>query len=216
MYKLPNLPYSYQDLESYIDTHTIGIHYHFHAQNYLSNLNKILKENNYNYKYNLTELIYHINEFNEKDRENLLFNLGGVINHNLYWKSMNNPTKVQKPYGNLLLAIEKNYGSFDNFYETFKVNALKLKGSGYTLLVLKNNGELDIINMSNQQTPILFEYIPLFTIDMWEHAYYLNYQFDKTKYLDNFKIISDFTNANKIYNSISNNNSSYSKNLFYH
>lgn len=73
MYKLQNLPYSYQDLEPYIDTHTIGIHYHFHAQNYLSNLNKILKENNYNYKYNLTELIYHINEFNEKDRENLLF-----------------------------------------------------------------------------------------------------------------------------------------------
>lgn len=70
--------------------------------------------------------------------------------------------------------------------------------------------------MSNQQTPILFGYIPLFTIDMWEHAYYLNYQFDKTKYLDNFKVISDFTNANKIYNSISNNNSSYTKNLFYH
>lgn len=131
---------------------------------------------------------------------------------------MNNPTKVQKPYGNLLLAIEKQYRSFDNFYETFKANALKLKGSGYTFLVLKSNGELDIINMSNQQTPILLGYIPLFTIDMWEHAYYLNYQNDKTKYLDNFKIISDFTNANKIYNSISNNEnkSLNSKNLFYH
>lgn len=118
---MPNLPYSYQDLEPYIDTHTIGIHYHFHAQNYLSNLNKILKENNYNYKYNLTELIYHINEFNEKDRENLLFNLGGVINHNLYWKSMNNPTKVQKPYGNLLLAIEKNMNLLITFMKHSKL-----------------------------------------------------------------------------------------------
>ncbi len=121
MYKLPILPYSYQDLEPYIDTHTIGIHYHFHAQNYLSNLNKILKENNYDYKYNLTELIYHINEFNEKDRENLLFNLGGVINHNLYWKSMNDSTKVQKPYGNLLLAIEKNMDLLITFMKHSKL-----------------------------------------------------------------------------------------------
>ena len=87
MYKLPKLPYLFQDLEPFIDTHTLGVHYHKHQQNYLNNLNNILKKNNYDYRYNINELIFHINEF-KLDKENLLYNLGGVINHNLYWKSM--------------------------------------------------------------------------------------------------------------------------------
>jgi len=200
MYKLPMLPYLYQDLEPYIDTHTLAMHYRYHEQNYLNNLNKLLKENNY--KYDLNELIYHIKEFDEKDREDILFNLGGVINHNLYWLSMNIPSKSQKPYGNLKLAIDAQYGSFDSFYDLFKESALKLKGSGYTFLILNNNGRLEIINLPNQQTPLSLGLIPLFTIDMWEHAYYINYENDKIKYLDNFKIISDFNYASKIYNNI--------------
>ena len=88
MYKLPILPYLYQDLEPFIDTHTMALHYHGHEQAYLDNLNNILKKNNFNSKYDLIELSYHINEFPIVDRENLLFNLGGVLNHNLYWKSM--------------------------------------------------------------------------------------------------------------------------------
>lgn len=202
MYKLLDLPYNYQDLEPYIDTHTMAIHYNYHKKNYLSNLNKLLEKNNYNNKYNLNELIYHINEFNNQDIEDILFNLGGVINHNLYWKSMSKPSLSKMPIGKLKLAIEKQYKSFDNFYTLFKNKALTLKGSGYTFLVTNPQGYLDIINLPNQQTPLSFGLIPLFTVDMWEHAYYLNYQNDKTKYLDNFKIISDFNNANQIYNNI--------------
>lgn len=200
MYQLPSLPYSYQELEPYIDTHTMGLHYHKHQQNYLNQLNALLMKNNYNYRYSLNELIYHLNEFPESDRENILFNLGGVLNHNLYWQSMN--PKPQKPIGNLKITIERKYGSFDNFWEIIKSTALSLKGSGYVFLVLKNNGELDIINMTNQDTPISIGYIPLFNIDMWEHAYYLNYKNEKTNYLDNFKIIADFTNANKVFNNL--------------
>lgn len=88
------------------------------------------------------------------------------------------------------------------FGKFFKNSALKIKGSGYTFLVVKNTDELDIINLSNQNTPLSLGFIPLFTIDMWEHAYYLNCENDKNKYLDNFEIISDYTNASKIYNSI--------------
>ena len=199
MYKLEELPYLYQDLESYIDTHTMGLHYNKHAKNYLNNLNGLLKKNRYDYQYNINELIFRINMFNEEDRENILFNLGGVINHNLYFKSMNKPDKRQLPKGNLLETINETFGGFDEFYDLFKEKALTLKGSGYTFLVINKNKELEIINVKNQDLPILIGYIPLLNIDMWEHAYYINYENNKSEYLDNFKDIIDFTHANNLY-----------------
>ena len=200
MYKLPELPYSYQEVEPFIDTHTIGLHYHKHEQNYLNNLNELLIKNNYMFQYSLEELINHINEFPLDDRENIMFNLGGVLNHNLYWKSMSPYNK--KPIGNLATAINKKYGSYQNFLQEIKKKAMSLKGSGYTFIVLKNNKELDIINMSNQDTPSFFGYVPLFNIDLWEHAYYINYENRKSDYLDNFEQIADFTNASLIFDSI--------------
>ena len=200
MYKLNSLPFLYQDLEPYIDTHTIGVHYHKHHQNYLNKLNLLLQNNNYDYRYNIYELLYHINEFKEKDREDILFNLGGVLNHDLYWKSIN--PNHEEPKGKLKEQIIKQYSSLENFFTLFKESALKLKGSGYTFLILKNNGMLDIINLSNQETPSSFGYIPLFNIDMWEHAYYLNYKNEKEKYVDNFINIADFNNANNIFNNL--------------
>lgn len=200
MYSLPKLPYLYQDLEPYIDTHTLGLHYNIHTKNYLNKLNELLNENKYDYRYNLNELIYHLDEFKPSIREDILYNLGGVLNHILYFNSMS--PKIKKPFGNLELAINKEFGSFNKFYELFKQSTLNIKGSGYTFLVLNYNGKLAIINLPNQQTPLSINCIPLFTIDMWEHAYYLNYKPDKAKYLDNFKIISDFTYASQIYNSI--------------
>lgn len=200
MYELQPLSYTFEQLEPYIDTHTMGLHYHKHYKNYLNQLNTLLMKNGYNYRYNINELIYHIDEFSLSDRENILFNLGGVLNHNLYWKSIN--PKPDKPIGKLKLYIENKYGSYDNFWEEIKKKALSLKGSGYVFLVLKNNGELDIITMHNQDTPLSMGYIPLFNIDMWEHSYYLNYKNEKKDYLDNFKSIADFHSANKIFNDI--------------
>ena len=199
MYQLPRLPYLYQDLEPFIDTHTMGLHYNKHQKNYINQLNNLLKKNNYDYRYNINELIYHIKEFKPSDRGDILYNLGGVLNHNLYWKSMNNNERKQLPLGKLRNILEKEYGSYENFKKIFKNTALKLKGSGYTFLVLKGN-KLDIINLPNQETPLSYGLIPLFTIDMWEHAYYLNYEYDKAKYLDNFFEIADFTYANQILN----------------
>ena len=85
MYKLTSLPYLYQDLEPFIDTHTLGLHYRIHANNYLNKLNVLLKDNNYDFRYRIEELIYHLNEFNVSDRNNILYNLGGVLNHELYF-----------------------------------------------------------------------------------------------------------------------------------
>ena len=201
MYKLPKLSYLFQDLEPYIDTHTMGLHYHKHHQNYLDKLNALLIDNNYDYRYSLEELLYHINEFPVSSREDILFNLGGVLNHNLYWKSIS-PSQDGKPSGQLMINIEKTFGSYDKFFEKLKEKAMKLKGSGYTFLVLKKDGMLDIINVSNQETPLSYGYMPLFNIDMWEHAYYINYENDKKKYLDNFEKIADFSYASKVFNSI--------------
>lgn len=200
MYKLESLPYLYQDLEPYIDTHTLGLHHNKHEQNYLNNLNSLLIKSNYDFKYSIDELIYHINIFNEEDKENILFNLGGVLNHELYWKSMN--PKKNIPDNELKKKLEEKYKSLDNFFKLFKDSALKIKGSGYTFLVLNKKDELDIINTKNQDLPQLLGYIPLFNIDMWEHAYYLNYKNNKSEYIDNFIEIADFNYANEIYNNI--------------
>lgn len=200
MYKLPKLAHMYQDFEPFIDTHTMGVHYHKHEQTYLNNLNNLLNKNNFNYNYDIDELIYHINEFPDDDKENILFNLGGVINHELYWKGISQNNYL--PNGKLKNKIDSQYGNFDNFWNQFKEMGLKLKGSGYTFLVLKNDKNLDIINLSNQDMPILHGYIPLFNIDLWEHAYYLNYLNERGRYIDNFKNIADFTNASLIYDKI--------------
>ena len=129
------------------------------------------------------------------------FNLGGVLNHELYFRGMH-PKPNKKPTGKLKDAINSKYGSYDNFWKLFKEKALQLKGSCYTFLVLVGNGEFDIINLFNQETPVLYGLIPLFNIDLWEHAYYLNYENEKNRYLDNFEKIADFTYANEIFNHI--------------
>lgn len=197
MYTLFDLPYSYQDLEPFIDTHTMGLHYLKHTLGYLNKLNELLIKENYDFRYNLEELIYHISEFSSKD--DILFNLGGVLNHNLYFYSMSNYHTM--PSIEVMKKINDKFGSYDYFWNKFKEVALKLKGSGYTFVVLKNN-DLDIINLSNQENPLLYGMIPLFCIDLWEHAYYLNYNNDKSKYIDNFKEIADFGMFNTIYNGI--------------
>ena len=202
MYKLPFLPYLFQDLEPFIDTHTMGLHYYKHQKNYLNNLNEMLKKNRYDYQYNINELLYHIDEFPNDDRENLLFNLGGVLNHNLYWRSMNKPQIRKLPTGKLNDKIIETFGNFDEFYSLFKEKALSLKGSGYTFLVVDKNQNLLIINTKNQYTPLLDGYLPLLNIDLWEHAYYINYENDKVRYIENFKEIIDFDYANNLYEKI--------------
>lgn len=200
MYKLKLRTYLMQDLEPYIDIHTMGVHYYKHQLNYLNKLNSLLNSEGYNYQYLIEELPFHINEFT--NQEDIIFNLGGVLNHDLYWQSISPYKKL--PSGILKELIDRKYGSFDNFYNEFKDSALKLKGSGYTFLVLDKNKNIDIVNFSNQELPILYGYIPLFTIDMWEHAYYLNYENNKLEYLDNLKNIVDFSYANEVINEIVN------------
>ncbi len=196
MYSLKELPYEYDALEPYIDTHTLGLHRNKHQKKYLDNLNKLLIKNNYSFSHPLEKLVRYVKDFS-KDREDILFNLGGVINHNIYFSSMN--PKGEKPTGVLLQKIKDKYGSYEKFKMAFKEKALSLKGSGYTYFVYKNN-ELELINLQNQDNPYNYDYIPIICIDMWEHAYYINYENYKEIYIDNFLEIVDFQKANKIFN----------------
>lgn len=196
LYKLEKLPYSYDSLEPFIDTHTLGLHHLKHEKKYLDKLNELLIRNNYNYEYSIVELNYHLNEFSKESREEILFNLGGVINHYIYFNSMS-PNK-EEPNIFLKNKINERFGSISEFKKRFKESALKLQGSGYTFLVL-DNGKLKIINLKNQANPYCFGYIPLIGIDMWEHAYYLNYENKKEIYIDNFLEIMDFKRANQLF-----------------
>lgn len=202
MYKLEDLNYLYQDLEPFIDTHTMGLHYNKHAKKYLNTLNQLLLENSFDFSLSFVELAQNIDLYSWKNKEEILFNLGGVINHNLYFNCMNK--KKIEVIGDLKNDLIKKYGSIDEFVKEFISISLKLKGSGYTFLELTPNG-LEITNYKNQDSPLFSSNIPLFTIDLWEHAYYINYNHDKKKYLENFFEIADFSVANHLYEKIKNN-----------
>lgn len=197
MYRLNPLPYDYDALEPFIDTHTLGLHYNKHQYNYLKNLNNLLENNNYNFKYNIEEISLHLNEFKRKDINDIVYNLGGVLNHASYFRSMS-PTKT-KPNDELSEELNKTFGSLENFKKLFKESALNIKGSGYTFLIINQAKKLQIINLLNQDSPYFYNMIPLLTLDMWEHAYYINYKNRKDDYIDNFLEILDFSLANNVY-----------------
>lgn len=197
MYTINKLPYSYDSLEPYIDTHTCGLHYDKYAKRYLNTLNDLLDSIHYDYRYPIEELSSHINEFPENLQQNILFNWGGVLNHETFFNSLN--PKREKPKGDFLKKINNVFGNYENFKNAFKQSALQIKGSGYTFLVTDKNDNLRIINLSNQDCPYSYQLIPLIALDMWEHAYYLNYKYNKNAYIDNFFDTVDFQIANTFY-----------------
>ena len=197
MYKLEQLPYSYESLEPFISATTINIHYNKHYQNYLNKLNDILTSIDYDFSDSIENIIINIDQFPIEYRGDILFNAGGVINHSLYFKSMHNPSKL--PESKLLDKINGTFGNYENFKQEFIATSKKLVGSGYTFLVLDKNKNLKIINTSNQESPYSYGFIPLFTIDLWEHAYYLDYQNRRDDYINSFFSIINFAFAEAIY-----------------
>lgn len=191
MYEKIKLNYPYNSLEPYIDEQTIDIHYNRHYQTYLNNLNKLLQEENYDYRYAKEELVNQINIFDLGKRDDILYNLGGVLNHELYFKNMSDK-KNNQPTGLLLQKINNQYGSYNNFKQEFINTASNLKGSGYTFLTVDKNKNLKIISTSNQDTPYSYGLTPIMAIDLWEHAYYLKYKNNRAEYIKNFFEIIDY------------------------
>ncbi len=197
MYKAIDLNYSFEDINNFIDSKTMDIHFNTLYKGYLNRLNKYLQGENYDFRYSKEELINHIDEFSLYSRDDILYNLGGTLNHERYF-SVITPTQniVQSEF---LEAINKKYGSIDNFKNEFKDKALNLVGAGYTNLVVDRNGEFNIINTSNQEIPDIYGFNTLISLDLWEHAYFLKYYQNKTEYIDNFFNYIDYDKVNNLY-----------------
>lgn len=187
----------YKSLDPYIDDRTLDLHYNAHYRNYTDKLNKYLNDINYDYKDSPVYLAKHIDILPMENRDEILFNLGGYLNHSLYFYNLTNKKK-DIPI-ELLNLINKYFGSFSLFKEEFIDMAMEVKGSGYTFLVMDKNNKLRIINTSNQDTPYYYGFTPIMTIDVWEHAYYLKYTYLRKKYLENIFDIIDFDKVYKLY-----------------
>lgn len=187
----------YTSLEPYIDNKTLDLHYNAHYKGYTDNLNKYLKKHNYNYEYDPIYLAKNIDILPMEDRDEILFNLGGYLNHSLYFYILTDKKKsIPTPF---IEIINKHFVSFDNFKNEFINMATELKGSGYTFLVLDKNNKLRIINTSNQDTPYYYGFIPIMTIDVWEHAYYLKHYNKRKDYLEAIFNIIDWDKVYKLY-----------------
>ncbi|MDO4224702.1 MAG: superoxide dismutase [Bergeyella zoohelcum] len=178
------LAYDYGALEGNIDTKTMYIHFSKHYVGYLNNLNKAVKDQP-QAKMSIENLLKNL-DLNDKTLRN---NAGGYYNHNLYFSVMS-PKGGGQPTGELLNAINKNFGSFEAFKEIFSNASAKQFGSGWAWLVVDNNGNLKVGTTANQDNPLMpnmeISGTPILGIDVWEHAYYLQYQNKRTDYISNF------------------------------
>lgn len=196
MYIKINLDYN--SLEPYIDNKTLMLHYNVIYSSYIDKLNKLLKKNNYKDNYSLNELVNKIDMFPLEDRGEILYNLGGALNHKLYFYEISDKGN-NIPYGEILKDINKYFGSYNNFKKEFIKKALNLVGSGYTFLVMDKTGKLQIINTSNEDTPYSYGFIPIIVLDLWEHSYYLKYSTNKEAYINNWFNLLDFKKINDLY-----------------
>ncbi|MCM3769774.1 MULTISPECIES: superoxide dismutase SodA [Priestia] len=183
-YKLPELPYAYDALEPHIDKETMNIHHTKHHNTYVTNLNAAVEGKSDLESKSIEELISNLDAVPEDIRTAVRNNGGGHANHSLFWTILC-PNGGGAPTGELADAIASKFGSFDQFKEEF-ANAAKTRfGSGWAWLVV-NNGELEVISTPNQDSPLMEGKTPILGLDVWEHAYYLNYQNRRPDYISAF------------------------------
>jgi Fe-Mn family superoxide dismutase len=166
-HELPPLPYAMNALEPHISRETLEFHYGKHHQAYVTNLNKLIKDTEFENK-TLEEII-------SGAQGGIFNNAAQVWNHTFFWHSMS-PRGGGKPTGELLKAIETKFGSVDDFREKFSAAAIAVFGSGWAWLVKHPDGGLGIETTSNALTPVASDKKPLLTLDVWEHAYYIDYR----------------------------------------
>ncbi len=185
MFKLPELPYSYDALEPYIDAMTMEIHYSKHHQAYCDNFNNVLE--NYPELQNKTaeDILRELDNLpvSEDDRKKLKNHGGGYVNHNIFWASMSPEKQIDE---NLVKEIEETFGSLEEFKEKFDNAAKTQFGSGWAWLARNKEGRLEVYSLPNQDSPYTLGHEPIFNLDVWEHAYYLKYQNKRPDYVNAF------------------------------
>ena len=183
-YHMPTLPYPKDALEPIISQETIDYHYGKHLQTYVNNLNSLVRETPFEGK--------SVEEIVSIAPDGAIFNNAGqVLNHTLYFLQFTPNPKTNKPSGKLANAIERDFGNFENFQDEMTKAATSLFGSGWAWLAMSKDGKLVIVKEANGSNPIRQGMKPLLGFDVWEHAYYLDYQNRRTEHLDKlWKIIN--------------------------
>ena len=183
-FKLPELPYAYDALEPVIDQATMKFHHDKHHQTYVTNLNKAIEGTNLESQ-SIESIIEDLEAVPESIRMAVRNNGGGHLNHTLFWGSLQAPKEDNQPTGDLAESIKRDFGSFDAFKEEFATAAKGQFGSGWAWLV-KDGDQLSVLATPNQDNPLSQGKAPLLGIDVWEHAYYLNYQNRRADYVQAF------------------------------
>ncbi|MGM0507303.1 MAG: superoxide dismutase [Bacteroidota bacterium] len=192
-YELPKLPYDYDALEPHIDERTMTIHHTKHHQGYTNKLNAALEGHEFA-KLPVEEVLQRVDELPESKRQAVINNGGGYANHNLFWEILS-PNGGGNPSGELAKAIDSAFGSVDKFKEEFANAAATRFGSGWAWLCKNKSGELVVTSTPNQDSPYMEGLTPILGLDVWEHAYYLNYQNRRPDYISAFWNIVNWEKA---------------------
>ena len=188
--ELPALPYEQNALEPHISAETLSFHYGKHHNTYVVKLNGLIGGTEFENK-TLEEIV-------KSSSAGIFNNAAQIWNHTFYWNSLS-PNGGGEPTGDLLAAINSTFGSFDEFKAKFTDSAINNFGSSWTWLVKNADGSLEIVNTSNAATPLTNDGVtPLITVDLWEHAYYIDYRNVRPEYLKGFWALAnwDFAQAN--------------------
>ncbi len=196
-YELPQLPYAYDALEPHIDKETMNIHHTKHHNTYVTNLNNAVAGKAEFENKSVEELIANLDALPEDIKTAVRNNGGGHANHSLFWQLLS-PNGGGAPTGELAEAIDAKFGSFDAFKEEFAKAATTRFGSGWAWLSVAN-GELEVSSTANQDSPIMEGKTPLLGLDVWEHAYYLNYQNRRPDYISSFWNVVNWDEVSKRY-----------------
>lgn len=196
-FKLPSLKYSYDALEPHIDSKTMEIHHGKHHAGYTNNLNNAIKDSDLEGK-SIEEILSNLNLDNSAVRNNG----GGFYNHCLFWNILS-PSGGGEPAGALSDAISNSFGSFDEFKTLFSKAAATRFGSGWAWLCVHPGGKLEICSTANQDNPLMKGIgcggTPILALDVWEHAYYLNYQNRRPDYIAGFFNVVDWNSVSALF-----------------
>ncbi|MCR8660068.1 superoxide dismutase [Paenibacillus endoradicis] len=196
-HQLPALPYANNALEPHIDALTMEIHHDRHHNTYVTNLNAALESAPELQSKSVEELIANLDSVPEGIRTAVRNNGGGHANHSLFWETIA-PNAGGAPTGALATAIDSKFGSFDNFKAEFAKAATTRFGSGWAFLAV-SNGEIEVYSLPNQDSPIMEGKTPVLGLDVWEHAYYLNYQNKRPDYIAAFWNVVNWDEVGKRY-----------------
>ena len=200
-YTLPSLAYPYNALEPHIDARTMEIHHSKHHQAYVNNLNNAIKGKADLESKSVEELIANINAIPEDIRNAVRNNGGGHANHTFFWTVIG-PNAGGQPKGEVAAAITQTFGSFDAFKEKFAQAAVTRFGSGWAWVVVTKDGKLEISSTANQDSPLAEGKTPILVIDVWEHAYYLNYQNRRADYVAAFWNVVNWSEVERRFNAV--------------